>query len=656
MTVLKKHMTASNIIIWITVFALAGLFSLPSMLKRGSGFGDDWTIRINKRYISDRQFRREVAEQQEHLNRFRAQYGQFADMFLQSMGIDPNPQSLAYDTLVRNELIVQLAESMGIMINHEYIAQKINDQDFVYKNLGNVIPPFVFLSSGEIDQRLLSSYVKQRGLTMPTFEKMISEALLKVLLLHLLESTVYVPDYIVAHDSRIKNAQKKYSLFTFSLEDYLDKAKKNTILEDEVKTYFDNQNAFSKRYWTPEKRIGLQWSFDATAYDIDISNEELFSYYEDNKSRFYVENPTKVEVRQIVLNAADTIEGKSAFDYLSEKRQALVNNPETFSQIAQEISVDKESSKKGGLLKPFSRGELNSTIEKAAFVLQQDLEISPIVEYNNQLFLLQRVSKASRTYKPFEKVKKEIERVVKAQQFKEIFAQEVQAVLNEKTADQEKLESFIERRRGKKSKIEAFGQGKTNAEQTLFKLNLGEMAFYAEGQTGILVQLTEIEPKSLPNFSSIKDVVLNDLYEEKAYEALQNDVLEARRLLMSDKSVDSVIHQFGIKQEKTDWIEPDTKKGVSLFDKKGISLDQIQRIEKVGGILLHRENRAIHLIRLEGIQELELTNDLLKKSKQAVDGEYKRTMLEGLVASLFRNATIEVNKNNNQELEDFLYE
>ena len=156
-----KTSSTSSMIGLITVLALGGVFSLPMLLKQVSSSGP-WAFKVSGKEISYQEFSRESADQQERINRFKAQYGQFAEMLFQSQGIDLNPQVFARDILIRQELLDQLAESIHIEITQDFIVQKLQDRDFIINNLSDIIQPFVFDQNGSLSQESYRLYTKQQ--------------------------------------------------------------------------------------------------------------------------------------------------------------------------------------------------------------------------------------------------------------------------------------------------------------------------------------------------------------------------------------------------------------------------------------------------------------------------------------------------------------
>lgn len=665
-TEIRRHLKTSkalSIVGIFTVLALGGIFSIPMLLRQASSSGP-WVINVSGSKIAYKDFSHEVAIQQEFINQIRSQYGQFADMLFAMHGMTADPQVIAKDKLIKQELIFQLADACGIQVSRDYIVDKINDKEFVSKYLTDVIPPFVFDQQGRFKQDILQAYLKKQGLNMSSFEEKVIRGLYRAIVLSFVEATLYTPAYDAEYVAMMHHATKTFLLVSLSLEDYVKKIEKTTPLSaDEVQTYFDTCNAATKKYLVPEKRKGTSWTFSPKSYDINITDDMINAYYEDNKTTRFAGKPAQVEVRLILIPKDFNVqEGVDPIDYLTKKREELLTNPSLFADVAKEISIDP-SAQKGGLLKPFSRGEQEVAIERAAFVLQQDDAISEVLTTSQGYALVQRVSKKQRTFKPLDSVRSDIKKTLAEDMFKELFMQEVKEILkNEEPLQRASaLKSFVAQRKGTKEEIAAQIASADNTSKRLFDIGVGDVTFVAEKGKGVLIQLDSIEKESLPALSTIYDVVSHDLYEERAQKQIQEDIIDIKKRI-KEESLETLSKKYSLSYVKKEWNQKNAKKEKDshkgpFFDEYGISLTEINDLEVVGGSIIHQEPRAITILYLDKIDSFEkATEESIAKIKQELNQEYMRLTTEGLVASLYRNATIETNKEVTFQVEDLLYE
>ncbi|MCX7974029.1 MAG: peptidyl-prolyl cis-trans isomerase [Candidatus Aminicenantes bacterium] len=126
------------------------------------------------------------------------------------------------------------------------------------------------------------------------------------------------------------------------------------------------------------ERLMIEKYIQALTTGIEISDEEIRIYYNQNKREFLL--PERVRVSQIIVsNEAEAIHLQN---------QLKTGDEALFRKLAQKISIGPEASR-GGELGIFKANELPKEIEKVIFSLREG-EISPVVEspYGFHIFRL----------------------------------------------------------------------------------------------------------------------------------------------------------------------------------------------------------------------------------------------------------------------------
>ncbi len=101
---------------------------------------------------------------------------------------------------------------------------------------------------------------------------------------------------------------------------------------------------------------------------LKVEETEIEEYYEKNRD-FYL-HPPRVRVSHILVPSRD------------EARNVLaqIKDGKSFSKLASEYSIDRNTAKKGGDVDYFERGDMVPEFEEAAFNLQNTGDISPVVK------------------------------------------------------------------------------------------------------------------------------------------------------------------------------------------------------------------------------------------------------------------------------------
>src|SRR5690606_13192573 len=136
--------------------------------------------------------------------------------------------------------------------------------------------------------------------------------------------------------------------------DILEQEKMVELSQEEIKYHFDLYNRLAKKYWIPEKRSGFAWKIDAKDYNISVSEQQIAEYYEDNKTKKFVDTPIQILMQQIVQTDTTGPLADIYQDIISEK-----NN--LWEDVA-----------------PFSRGTYDEEIERAVFSMKKG-DISSVI-------------------------------------------------------------------------------------------------------------------------------------------------------------------------------------------------------------------------------------------------------------------------------------
>ncbi len=647
-TVIRRYFkSGSQLVLWIVMSAFViGL--MPAALRYTSRSGQ-WAIRVNGQDIGYRDFVHEENKQRQQIAAFRMQYGEYADWLLSTMGMN-DPKAVAFRSLVRDELINQFGDKLGIHLNPDYVISQMGNAEFIYDRLGKVVPPQIVDKLGGIDHNLLRQYLKHTGLTAEMFECQIERALMEGIVRDLVLASFYVPEFDIKQKYRADHAKKNFSILSISKEKVLKEVQKNAVTSDELQQFFDEQNKQLKRYWVPEKRSGTVWTVDANNYQIAIPDEQLESYYEKNKSAKYIDQPAMVQVRRILFKVPNEAVRASVQDRIGRLRDEILPNPSQFAEFAKKHSEDEKTASNGGLLEPFAKGTQEQIVDRTAFLLKNDDEISSVIETRDGYEMLQRVNRTPQTFKSFASVKQEIKHELIAKKFNELFNSDMQRLVdehNQATDTDVALVTFLKNKGAIAKQVHDEGYNNTPAVEQLFRLKPGNASCAIDGDKGIVVFLTEIKERYLPSFNSIEGEVRKDYYEHKAQTLLAERIKEAKEaVLAGNKSFQDLQKTLDAGIIHTGWLEADKLEGAESLQKQGIPVEKMLQLEKPSSVITSISDTHGYLIRLDEISDLDEERYSKEKADftESFSQERIRQYMEGFVASLHRNATIETNE------------
>lgn len=609
---------AYKIVLWITLLAVGGVFSVVELARGYFGGGKNWVFTINRETIYQPEYIRNVADQEERMRMMRAQYGEYADLYFQMMGIKPNARELAADSLIRKSLLNQAAAKLPISINQNMIDQKLSDIMFIYQELSDVVPLFAWDQTLQaINMVILRNYLSKIGMSMADLDEHIAKAIKRKALMEMVGLSSYVPEFELKQRISQDFAPHQFTIMTLSGSDVLNQVKNEGASDEQLKNFFDMKNNQERRYYVPEKRSATVVTFSPADYGVQVTPEEMETYFQSQKAK-YVEKPAQVQVRRILF--ADEQKAQKT-------QQELAKDPSRFAALAKELSEDKESAKQGGLIPFFEKGQKDATFERAAFVLPKEGAISPVIQTKDGYEILQLEGKKAQQFKQMSQVGPEIQKIILKKKFDDQFATDMR-MLNQ--ADDSKIQDFIKKKNGKVKTVHELANDNSLLARTLFRLTKGEKSSYKEGENGLLVTLHETKESFIPSFDTLKNQVKQDFFEHQAARTLTRKLQETKSL------------SAGV---QTAWHTKEEAEKNGDLRKKGINAAQIFQLENVGATRTFEHEGNGYIVRLDGIKPLseELLNEKRAQVAAQLQKEQKNLTNAGFIASLYRNAIITKN-------------
>ena len=126
---------------------------------------------------------------------------------------------------------------------------------------------------------------------------------------------------------------------------------------------------------------------------------------------------------------------------------------------------------------------------------------------------------------------------------------------------------------------------------------------------------------------------------------MQNKVAEAKKAVEIN-SFDDMRTSFNATLNSNDMLSSQDQKKLQDLSKKGLPVYEMIHMEKEGSVLIHNGDRNSFLIKVDKIEPFD-QNRFLELEKDVRDhlGPIRtKLLLDGAIASLHRNATIETNE------------
>lgn len=316
----------------------------------------------------------------------------------------PEMKQSTLDSLVRERVMALAADKLHLVTGDERV-RRIFQSD----------PQFEFLRrpDGTVNQEILSA----QGLSSQQFTESLRRDLsLRQVMAPLSASATAgrsVRDQAI--DAFLQARDVQWTLFAAS-----DYASRIQPTEEEIAAYYgDPANAaqFLSREHASIEYLVLD--SEAVQQGISVSEDDLRKYYEENISRY--STPEERRASHILIRA-EPGQRDAARAKAQELLDQLKARPEAFAELARQHSQDPGSAANGGDLDFFGRGAMVKPFEDAAFSLKPG-ETSGLVETDFGVHIIRVTAVRGGERKPYETVRDEIEKTVRAQLAQTRFAE-----------------------------------------------------------------------------------------------------------------------------------------------------------------------------------------------------------------------------------------
>lgn len=180
-------------------------------------------------------------------------------------------------------------------------------------------------------------------------------------------------------------------------------------------------------------KIAINQWVEQEIFPINVEESEIKAYYKMNEEEIVKPEKTKVSHILIAFDKNSKNQKKAEKEALSKLKKAAeeIEGPESFAKAAKKYS-DCPSSKNGGRLPPFSRGEMVPPFEKAAFAAEPGEISGPVkTEYGYHYILTHEHTEKEQL--SYEHAKDKIERII----FNRKLNQAIEKVLEEQRSQAE---------------------------------------------------------------------------------------------------------------------------------------------------------------------------------------------------------------------------
>ena len=402
---------------WVAWF-IVGLITIPFALwgvnSYITGPSDIVVATVNGQPIQQAEYQQAVKQYRDRMRT--ALKDKFDPTVFDSVEIKRN----VLDSLIDKKLLVSVGQGSGQRVSDMTLSRMIH-------------ATAAFQKDGTFDSERYSLMLARVGLTPEQYESELrTDSIVQELTTNVQGATL-AATYASGNLLRLEKQTREIAYGVIPALSVLDKV---VVTDEQVQDYYAIN---ASNYLAPE-RLDVNYiklSLDSLMSDISISEAEIKSYYFNNKDQFV--GPEQLKISHILIEGDD-----SDATATIENIQTRLQQGQTFSALATELSQDVGSAKQGGDLGFVQRGVMDAAFEDAAYALQSVGDISDIVttEFGQHLIMLTAIKKPEG--KSFEQAKTDVESFLIRQQAETLFYEKAELLADLSYENPDNLEIAAE--------------------------------------------------------------------------------------------------------------------------------------------------------------------------------------------------------------------
>mgnify|MGYP005621957003 CR=1 FL=1 len=642
----RKEIKKWNTVWWVVLASLAFSGGAATFFMKSAQTKDSIKVAIvNGKKISLKDFHHVYAHMKAALDDWALYFGVSADQVSQMFGAQ-NLEESALQTCVNNKLLDGISFDFNMRL----------DQKYFIEELGNSVSSAIVDQTGRINMDAYQRYLSRFHMSVSDFEESKEGDFKRNQVKSFMEASEYLSENEVKELFEHENVKKNFFVAVLPFDYFVKETKKNATDTAPIEVFFKKNKA---NYCIGEKRKAQYWILTAEEYakKIIVDDKSIENFYERNKFSLY-RIPPKVKIRTIVFSVPSDA---SPDVVISAERKAkniykrAIENPDSFAKLANEYSQDKTNPGKGGLLDFFSRGTYDPELERVAFlVLKEKGEISEIIKTKRGFEIIKLEDRVLAKEKSLENVRDDIIKTLKKRKSITSLKGDLEVVIRKARSNKDEIVSFAQKNKLTTNKTNFLYKDETSDNEIVNELNAKIFSqdgkntiygYFAQKGKHILYVVTDTQKSFIPDFNKIEEDVTKDYYEEQA-EKLQKETLnEVRQKALQGLQLNDICKEYNFKLIKTKKVTG-TEKVDELKD-AGQIIEKAVALTDPKQVLLYKHDRDNYLVQLREQDDFDIAKYQKARKKIIQDEKVikKRLYYEAFIASLKRNARIEIYKN-----------
>ena len=325
-------------------------------------------------------------------------------------GIDPSfLESIALNQLIEETLLRQKSSSASMSVSSVQLDR-------------NIISTESFQINGIFDSELAVRTMATQGLTVPMYRESLKQRMIMSQLANAFSASNFVTDEEFESFAKLTTQTRDFRYISVTMGT---RTLGVPVSDDEISTYYnDNKDQFTEEESLIVEYVLLDKA--SITEELDVDESDLLMRYNLEKDEF--EGSSEKRASHILFEVGPDVPQEVAIE-LAENTKDRINSGEEFSELALELSIDTVSAEEGGDI-GFSDGTAFPVeIEEALNILSLN-EVSPPVVSEFGVHLVKLTQDANNSFPSFEEIRDRLERELTASEVESIYSERLQDLSN----------------------------------------------------------------------------------------------------------------------------------------------------------------------------------------------------------------------------------
>lgn len=447
---------------------------------------------------------------------------------LRGLGIDEATlKAQALDKLIKDEVLLQYVHAQGLVTSDAVARDYIRSLDY-------------FQVDGKFDEKRYKSLLSSQRISSPEFVNRIKNALTMEQFQRSITDSSFATQYDLESFFKIQNQKRDVEYVTVAMPKLTEQPS-----EQEITAYYQQHQ---DQYKTPEQVsiAYVELTLDEVAKKVEVTDDKLKAYYEEQKDQYGT--PERRKISHILFAVNDKTDDKTALEKARKAKKEL--ETKDFAKLAEEVSDDKLTAKKGGDLGLLTPGVMEKPFEEAAMALKAG-EVSEPVKTSFGYHLIKVTELVPGETKPFEAIRGEVAKAYQKSKAENLFYEAGEKLAEKSYENPDNLDSVAKELNLAVKQSPLFTKDK--GEGIAGEAKVREAAFSEEVLQGnnstpieisperlVVLRVLEHKPASVRDLASVKQEVADTLLSEKARQQAVDKAQKIKARLQAGESLPAV--------------------------------------------------------------------------------------------------------------------